>query len=156
MCSIWQCHLASAACAQFSKYIRCTACYLLNNIDPTPGTSCVLAKSCVANSIKPVPDMLLAKHRFLYATSSSTSMRHSAGEGKTGSACGVETLRALNAALTAVPTAFRSHHKALDSFACSLLATDSLTIEQRREAAHCCAAINKVKGQSGSNAQCHA
>lgn len=62
----------------------------------------------------------------------------------------VELLRALNAALAAVPTAFRNHHKALDAFACTLLALPNLSIEQRREAAHCYALLAKVKGEHRS------
>lgn len=59
----------------------------------------------------------------------------------------LEVLTALNAALAAVPTAFRSHQKALETFVCQLLARPDLSIDHRREAAHCYAALTKVKGE---------
>lgn len=58
----------------------------------------------------------------------------------------LEVLAALNAALAAVPAAFRSHQKALELFVCQLLARPDLSIDHRREAAHCYAALTKIKG----------
>lgn len=90
------------------------------------------------------------KVNMFHVDNNTVCLRLCAGEGKADSACQVEMLRALNAALTSVPTAFRSHQKALETLACTLLASPNLGAEQRREAAYCYAILPRVKGKSAA------
>lgn len=68
-------------------------------------------------------------------------MPHAAGHGLS-----LEVLQALDAGLQAVPTAFRTHQKALGEFAAALLATPLLSTAVRGEAAHTFSLLPRLTG----------